>query len=154
MESDKQPLQIVVSQIFSYFQSNSLNFNSINLTKRLHIAISQAGLISVIALTATISNATPPEHANHDYARVTPLGNTSSKNSNAEEWTRGRILVMPRAGLPARAFAEILNEHDGKARKIGQSDLYVVDLPEYSEEGVVAKLQHHPHLKFAELELY
>ncbi|PTQ93372.1 hypothetical protein C8R30_1191 [Nitrosomonas nitrosa] len=38
-----------------------------------------------------------------------------------EEWARGRILVMPRAGLPAQVFASILKEHDGKARKIGQS---------------------------------
>lgn len=59
---------------------------------------------------------------------------------------------MPRAGLPAQAFANILKEHEGKARKIGQSDIYIVDLPEYSEEGAVAILKHHPHLKFAELD--
>ncbi|WP_277267891.1 S8 family serine peptidase [Nitrosomonas nitrosa] len=69
-----------------------------------------------------------------------------------EEWARGRILVMPRAGLPAQVFASILKEHDGKARKIGQSNLYVVALPEYTEEGVHTRLEHHPHLKFAELD--
>lgn len=59
---------------------------------------------------------------------------------------------MPRAGLPAQVFASILKEHDGKARKIGQSNLYVVALPEYTEEGVHTRLEHHPHLKFAELD--
>lgn len=61
---------------------------------------------------------------------------------------------MPRAGLPAKALEEILAEHDGKARKIGQSNLYIVDLPEYSEEGAIARLAHHPHLKFVELDRF
>lgn len=78
--------------------------------------------------------------------------NIHSKRRNSESFARGRILVEPRAGLPAQAFSRILNEHHGKARKIGQSNLYIVDLPEYSEESTVARLQHHPQLKFAELD--
>ena len=68
-------------------------------------------------------------------------------------WAEGRILVMPKAGLPEKELAKILGEHGGKARKIGQSDLYIVDLPAHaSEKAVAARLAHHPHLKFAELD--
>lgn len=59
---------------------------------------------------------------------------------------------MPRAGLPAQALTNILKEHNGKARKIGQSEIYIVNVPEYTEENIVAQLTHNPHLKFAELD--
>ena len=60
---------------------------------------------------------------------------------------------MPRAGLPAHEFARLLDEHGGKARKIGQSQLYVVDLPgNESEKAVAARLAQHPHLKIAEID--
>ena len=68
-------------------------------------------------------------------------------------WAEGRLLVMPHAGLPEKEFTKILGEHGGKARKIGQSDLYIVDLPPHaSEKAVAARLAHHPHLEFAELD--
>ena len=51
------------------------------------------------------------------------------RTAGSERWARGRIIVMPRAGLPAHEFARLLDAHGGKARKIGQSQLYVVDLP-------------------------
>jgi subtilisin family serine protease len=60
---------------------------------------------------------------------------------------------MPRAGLPAHEFAKALGEHGGKARKIGQSHLYIVDLPgNASEKAVAARLARHPHFKFAEID--
>jgi hypothetical protein len=68
-------------------------------------------------------------------------------------WAKGRILVMPRAGLPEKELAKILGEHGGKGRKIGQSDLYIVDLPgNASEKAVAARLAHHPAFKFAEID--
>ncbi|SFK43587.1 Subtilase family protein [Nitrosomonas aestuarii] len=115
-----------------------------------------AGFVYFMFFTSAISSAAPPAHANgHAQNNITGKAlpdNVHSKHGNSKEWARGRILVMPRAGLPAKALANILKEHDGKARKIGQSDLYVVDLPEYTEEGVIARLAHHPHLKFVELD--
>jgi subtilisin family serine protease len=98
-----------------------------------------------MTFTPNVVHAAPPAHAK---------GNARSSRGNGEEWARGRILVMPRAGLPARALANILKEHEGKPRKVGQSDLYIVDVPEYTEEGVIARLANHPHLKFAELDEY
>ncbi|MBK7352400.1 MAG: S8 family serine peptidase [Nitrosomonas sp.] len=102
--------------------------------------------------------AAPPVFVNQDLAIQSPEEDLllekphAAKRNDKEDWAKGRILVMPRAGLPAKAFANILKEHQGKAKKIGQSELYIVELPEYSEEGVIARLKHHPHLKFAELD--
>lgn len=64
-----------------------------------------------------------------------------------------RVLVMPRAGLPEQAMTKMLDEHGGKARKIGQSNLYIVDLPAHaSEKAVAARLSHNPAFKFAEVD--
>ncbi|WP_297744234.1 S8 family serine peptidase [Nitrosomonas sp.] len=115
-------------------------------------------LAGFVSLAPTLSSAAPPEHANERAQAVFSEDrlpeNAHSKRTNSEEFARGRLLIMPRAGLPAQALANILKEHEGKPRKIGQSDLYIVDLPEYTEEGVLARLAHHPHLKFAELDHY
>lgn len=115
-------------------------------------------LAGFVSLAPTLSSAAPPEHANERaqavFSEDTLPENARSKRMDGEEFARGRILIMPRAGLPAQALANILKEHEGKPRKIGQSDLYIVDLPEYTEEGVIARLAHHPHLKFAELDQY
>ena len=119
--------------------------------------LSAAALVGFLTLISGISSAAPPTHANQR-AQInftndgTLPEDARAKRKGSEEWAKGRILVMPRAGLPAQAFANILKEHGGKPRKIGQSDLYIVDLPEYTEEGVIARLAHHPHLKFAELD--
>ncbi len=110
-------------------------------------------IISLFLITPTQSSANAPDHANIQAKRVnSPPGANRKKPKKTKKWEKGRIMVMPRAGLPAKAFSKILAEHDGKAKKIGQSNLYIVDLPAYTEEGTLARLAHHPHLKFAELD--
>jgi hypothetical protein len=70
-----------------------------------------------------------------------------------EAHAKGRILVMPRAGLSDADFGKILGAHGGKARRIGKSRLYIVDLPAgASEQAVAAQLARHPQLKFAEVD--
>jgi thermitase len=94
-----------------------------------------AALLGLIVSLPAIANAAQPE------------------GRNSGQWAKGRILVMPREGLPDDEFAKILKAHGGKARKIGQSRLHIVDLhPGASEQDVVEKLSRHPHLKFAELD--
>ncbi|PTQ78802.1 subtilisin family serine protease [Nitrosomonas oligotropha] len=156
MESNKQSLQAVPSSLPHSHQSHSLSTHRPGLTKRTVTAISQIGIFLLIASLSATSIAASPEQAN-DHPIYNPSSTASTKSVNfksstAKKWAKGRILVVPRAGLPAQAFANILKDHEGKARKIGQSELYIVDVPEYSEEVAVAKLQHHPHLKFAELD--
>jgi subtilisin family serine protease len=71
----------------------------------------------------------------------------------AQPFAKGRILVMPRAGLSDADFGRILTPHGGKARRIGKSRLYIVDLPAGASEAAVAeRLARHPQLKFAEVD--
>jgi subtilisin family serine protease len=87
------------------------------------------------------------------FAVYVPTAAAAQPAAGAEHYARGRILVMPRAGLSASEFAKVLAPHGGRGRKIGQSDLHIVDLPaNASEKAVVERLSKHPHIKFAELD--
>lgn len=151
MESNQQSFQTQFSPLTSRCRTNSLNLNEIRLTKYITVSI-HVFLFCMMMSFGIASHAMPPDQANHDSSGgIQSAKNTHAINGN-DKWARGRILVMPRAGLPVKDLGDILKEHEGKARKIGQSDLYIVDVPEYSEEDAAAKLRHHPHLKFAELD--
>ena len=77
----------------------------------------------------------------------------SAVNSGEPAFAPGRILVMPRAGLPDAALGKILNDNGGgKARRVGKSELRIVDLPAGNERSMVEKLSRHPHVKFAEVD--
>lgn len=68
-------------------------------------------------------------------------------------FARGRILVEARAGLAGDDLEKILKVHGGKRRKIGQSNLNVVELPAgASEAQVVEQLRRNPALKYVELD--
>jgi thermitase len=83
------------------------------------------------------------------------LAQGQAGTATTEAYAPGRILVMPRAGLPDSALARILNENGGgKARRIGKSELRIVDLPAGREKAMVERLARHPHFKFAELDRY
>lgn len=69
------------------------------------------------------------------------------------EFASGRILVMPHAGLPERALARIVKDSGGTgSRRIGQSQLRIVELPRGLEMQAVATLKRNPHIEFAELD--
>lgn len=81
------------------------------------------------------------------------LGGSAAANAQEAQWAPNRLLVMPRAGLSDVELGKILKDHGGKARRIGKSDLHIVDLPgNASETAVLARLKNNPHLKFAELD--
>lgn len=70
-----------------------------------------------------------------------------------QAYASGRILVLPRAGLPDAALERILREQGGgKARRVGRSELRIVELPVGAERAMVQRLSRHPHVKFAELD--
>jgi thermitase len=80
-------------------------------------------------------------------------GAAQPASQGAEQFARGRILVMPRAGLSPDEFAKVLAPHGGRGKKVGQSDLHVVELPgNASEKAVIERLSKNPHVKFAELD--
>jgi subtilisin family serine protease len=81
-------------------------------------------------------------------AQAAPPAKSSEGN-----WAKGRLLVMPKAGLSASALRRIVGEEGGKASRIGGSGIYIVELPDQvSETAVLARLQRNPHLKSAELD--
>lgn len=70
-----------------------------------------------------------------------------------DEWVKGRVIVQTRAGLSDAELSKIIKPHGAKARRIGKSDLLIIDLPAgMSETAVANQLAHNPHLKFAELD--
>ena len=81
------------------------------------------------------------------------MPSAAAQDAAPGSYARGRILVMPRPGLPETELAKIVSVHGGKARKITSFGLHVVELPpDASEQAVAALLAHHPHLKFAEVD--
>lgn len=74
---------------------------------------------------------------------------TEKENS---EFALGRILVVPKSGLTEFDFDKILNTHTAKKKKIGQSNLHVINVPINSEKEIVEKLKKNPNIKFAELD--
>jgi len=85
-------------------------------------------------------------------AAATPLA-FSAPNHGEPEFAKGRILVEPQAGLTIDEFANDLKIHGaGKAYKLGQSNIHVIEVPHGSEKALANKLKHNPHFKFAELD--
>jgi thermitase len=73
--------------------------------------------------------------------------------AQSEDFAAGRIIVEPRAGLTVADFDKILKANGaGKARKLGQSNIHVIDVARGSEKAIANKLKHNPHFKFAELD--
>lgn len=71
----------------------------------------------------------------------------------AAGFVKGRILVMPRAGMSDAGLAKVLRDNGAsQGRKLGRSDLHIVDVPMGGERSVVERLARHPHIKFAELD--
>lgn len=77
----------------------------------------------------------------------------AAQAAQPSEWVKGRVIVQTRAGLSDAELAKIIKPHGGMARRIGKSDLLIIDLPpNMSETAVANQLAHNPHLKFAELD--
>jgi thermitase len=73
--------------------------------------------------------------------------------AQAEDYAQGRIIVEPRAGLTVTEMGKILKANGaGKARKLGQSNIHVIEVAHGSEKAIAAKLKNNPHFKFAELD--
>lgn len=68
-------------------------------------------------------------------------------------WAPGRLLVMPRAGLSVADLHRVIAVGGSSLRRVGKSDLHIVELPaNASETAVQRRLANHPLLKFAELD--
>ena len=83
-----------------------------------------------------------------------PAASAADFTDGLRQYARGRILVEARAGLSNDDLEKVLKVHGGKRRKMGQSNIHVVDLPAgASEMAVVEQLRRNPNLKFVELDV-
>jgi thermitase len=84
---------------------------------------------------------------------IAGVHSTATQAAQPTEWVKGRVIVQGRAGLSDAELGKIVKMHAGQARRIGNSDLHIIDLPAHmSETAVQAVLARNPHLKFAELD--
>ena len=78
---------------------------------------------------------------------------SAQRGGPAESYAAGRILVMPRAGMADAALDKIVDHQGrGKGRRVGRSELRIVELPAGLEVETVERLRRHPHIKFAEVD--
>lgn len=127
------------------------SFRQILAASNRFIAVVTLASLSAITLIPAIADAASSNGYHPDSSEIPSFDSPHFKDTG-ESFARGRILVIPRAGLPAAEFSRILKEHGGKAKKVGQSDLYIVAVPAHAEESIVAGLSDHPHIKLAELD--
>lgn len=86
-------------------------------------------------------------------AAAAPLAFAAPADSE-NDYARGRLLVEPQAGMTAEDFDKSLKAVGGSnARKLGQSNIHIIDVAHGSEKAIANKLKHNPHFKFAELDL-
>lgn len=70
-----------------------------------------------------------------------------------DKWAKGRLIVRLDRGVTETALAADLKPHGAKAKRVGRSDLYILQLPpQASEVAVRAVLARNPHFKFVELD--
>jgi hypothetical protein len=64
------------------------------------------------------------------------------------DWAPGRLLLMPRAGLPPEGLADVVRPFHGRLRPLGPAGVHIVELPpQASETATLARLRGDPHLK-------
>ncbi|WP_342120994.1 hypothetical protein, partial [Pseudoduganella sp. OTU4001] len=57
--------------------------------------------------------------------------------AQSEDFIKGRIIVEPNAGLTVAEFSKILKANGaGKSRKLGQSNIHVIDVAHGSEKAI------------------
>lgn len=101
---------------------------------------------SILAAAAALALATPAAHA------VKPQHLQQDEDLADSEYAHGRILLEPREGVTEAGFDEAIRPHKGKRRKMGQSNIHLVDLPPGTEKAALAKLRKDPQFKYVELD--
>ncbi|WP_395408085.1 S8 family serine peptidase [Pseudoduganella sp. UC29_106] len=115
------------------------------MTKQSAISLPRNTLItaSFFAVAAALSAMAPAAHAKHGAA---------DEDLADGEFARGRILVIPREGVTSANFDNAIRPHGGKRRKMGQSNINIVDIASGNEKAVLAALRKNPDFKAVELD--
>ncbi len=73
--------------------------------------------------------------------------------SSEGPWAKGRVLIVTKPGLSTAEVGKIAGAEGGKATRMGQSNIYVIDLPlQASETAVRARLKGNPHIESVEFD--
>ena len=68
-------------------------------------------------------------------------------------WAKARLLVVAKPGLADAEVDKAVKGEGGKGKRIGNSRIFVIDLPaQASETAVRARLKNHPHFESVELD--
>jgi hypothetical protein len=82
-----------------------------------------------------------------------PAGAQGQSAEVSGEHAAGRLLLMPRAGLPDAVMKRLLRDAGARgARALGRQGLQLVDVPPGAEAAVLRRLARQPHFKFVELD--
>ena len=109
-------------------------------------------------LTANLSRSSLPARASVFAlalagAFAAPSAVAKQLEPGVNDFVRGRLLIEVKPGMSTEALDKLVKPHKGKSRKIGQSNLHIVDLPaNASETAILKQLQHRPEFKYAELD--
>ncbi|NVD98078.1 S8 family serine peptidase [Massilia sp. BJB1822] len=101
---------------------------------------------TILVTAAALAAITPPAQAGK------PQHVQQDEDLADSEYAHGRILVEPREGVTEAGFDEAIRPHKGKRRKMGQSNIHMIDLPHGSEKAALAKLRKDPQFKYVELD--
>lgn len=75
------------------------------------------------------------------------------QRSSEGPWAKGRLLIVAKPGLSPTEVGKVAGAERGKAARIGQSHVYVIDLPpQASETAVRARLKNNPHIEAVEFD--
>ncbi|HMM87090.1 S8 family serine peptidase [Azohydromonas sp.] len=68
-------------------------------------------------------------------------------------WLKGRLVVVPKPGLPDHQLDGITGKEGGKRRRMGASRLHLIELPAHvRESNVLQRLRNDPNIEAAELD--
>ena len=111
-------------------------------------------LVAALMGYASISHAAPSAKAPGNGSVVPPAA-APAKALPYAGWAKGRLLVAPRAGLPAGEFSQALKPFKGRSQGyIRQLNTHVVELPAGADElAVMKEMRKNRKLKYVELDM-
>lgn len=75
------------------------------------------------------------------------------ERSTEGPWAKARLLVVAKPGLSGDEVDKVAKGQGGRATRIGQSNIFTIDLPaQASETAVRARLQNNPHFESVEFD--
>lgn len=62
----------------------------------------------------------------------------------------GVLIVVPHDGVSSTEFNRLISGHGGKSKKVGQSTIHVVNVPEHATDNIKSALEYEPNIKYVD----